>query len=102
MNLEVTCYGKGIVMKMKSKRRVNERERKKFRKFFEKQKEWNGLLKEYGNDILMSDNFLKTRDYIQHGNMTVNSHCSMIIFFMTGMISTTGILSAFMVFTIRV
>ena len=64
-----------MVMKMKSKRRVNEREREKFRKFFEKQKEWNGLLKEYGNDILMSDNFLKTRDYIQHGNMTVNSHC---------------------------
>ena len=55
MSLKVTCYGKGMVMKMKSKRRVNEREREKFRKFFEKQKEWNGLLKEYGNDILMSE-----------------------------------------------
>jgi len=60
---------------MKSRKKLSERERKKFRKFFEKQKEWNELLREYGSDILMSDNFLKTRDYIQHGNMTVNSHC---------------------------
>ena len=29
------------------KKRVKEKEREKFRKFFEKQKEWNGLLKEY-------------------------------------------------------
>ncbi len=57
------------------KKRVKEKEREKFRKFFEKQKEWNGLLKEYGSDILTSDNFLKTKEYIQHGNMTVNSHC---------------------------
>ena len=62
-------------IEMKNRKRASERERKKFRKFFEKQKEWNDLLKEYGSDILMSDNFLKTRDYIQHGNMTVNSHC---------------------------
>ena len=60
---------------MRGKKRISEKEREKFRKFFEKQREWNDLLKEYGSDILTSDNFMKTKDYIQHGNMTVNSHC---------------------------
>lgn len=60
---------------MKSKKRISEKQKEKFRRFFEKQREWNWLLKEYGNDILTSDNFMKTKEYIQHGNMTVNSHC---------------------------
>lgn len=60
---------------MRSKRRVSEKEREKFRKFFRKQKEWHRLLKEHGSDILASENFDKTKDFIQHGSMTVNSHC---------------------------
>ena len=60
---------------MRSKRRVSEKEREKFRKFFRKQKEWHRLLKEHGSDILTSENFDKTKDFIQHGSMTVNSHC---------------------------
>ena len=59
---------------------MNERyERKKRKTKFEsslrKQREWHYLLKTYGSDILDSDNFQKTKDYIQHGNMTVNNHC---------------------------
>ena len=45
---------------MRGKKRISEKEREKFRKFFEKQREWNDLLKEYGSDILTSDNFMKT------------------------------------------
>lgn len=64
-----------MAISMRNKKRVSEKEKEKFRKFYRKQKEWNGLLKKYGSDILMSDNFMKTKDYIQHGSMTVNSHC---------------------------
>lgn len=60
---------------MGNKKRVNEKQKEKFRKFFQKQKEWHNLLHEYGGDILESNNFKKTKEYIQHGSMTVNSHC---------------------------
>ena len=60
---------------MKSRKRRTEKERKKYRKFFNNQKEIYRLLKQYGGDILASENFDKTKDYIQHGNMTVNNHC---------------------------
>lgn len=59
---------------MKSKKRISEKEKARFRRFFLKQKEIHQLLNEYGSDILTSENFEKTKDYIQHGNMTVNSH----------------------------
>ena len=62
-------------MKNKIGNRKTEKERMRFREFFRKQKEWNELLKRYGSDILASHNFRKTREYIQHGNMTVSSHC---------------------------
>lgn len=32
-------------------------------------------LKKYAEDILSSKNFQKTKEHIQHGNMTVNEHC---------------------------
>lgn len=32
-------------------------------------------LKIYANDILESKNFKSTKDYIQHGNMSVQEHC---------------------------
>lgn len=60
---------------MKGKKRISEKEKEKFKEFFRKQKEWHELLREHGGDILDSDNFRKTREYIQHGNMTVNNHC---------------------------
>lgn len=60
---------------MGSRKGMNEKQRNKFRKFFRRQKEWHDLLKEYGGDILDSHNFNKTKEYIQHGSMTVNSHC---------------------------
>lgn len=59
---------------MLKKNRTHLRNSKKFRKFFEKQKELHKLIKENGEDILASDNFQKTRDFIQHGTMSVNSH----------------------------
>lgn len=34
-----------------------------------------GLLLKYGVDILNSDNFLKTKEHIQHGNVSVHEHC---------------------------
>ena len=32
-------------------------------------------LKKYANDIFESENFRSTREYIQHGNMSVQEHC---------------------------
>lgn len=32
-------------------------------------------LKKYAEDILNSANFQRTKEHIQHGNMTVNEHC---------------------------
>ena len=32
-------------------------------------------LKKYANDIFESDNFKSTKEYIQHGNMSVQEHC---------------------------
>lgn len=60
---------------MRSKKRISEKDKERFREFFRKQKESYVLLKEYASDILDSENFDRTKDYIQHGNMTVNSHC---------------------------
>lgn len=47
----------------------------KLRKCYERHRRIHKMLREYGGDILSSANFRKTRGHIQHGNMTVNSHC---------------------------
>ncbi len=47
----------------------------KWKKHFERQRELHKQIRNAGSDILMSRNFRLTREYIQHGNMTVNSHC---------------------------
>ncbi len=52
-----------------------EKKREKLQEAFHKQKELNNLLKQHGGDILDSDNFKKTNEHIQHGNMSVNNHC---------------------------
>lgn len=49
--------------------------KEKLRKLFHREKELDILLREHGGDILESDNFKKTDEFIQHGTMTVNSHC---------------------------
>lgn len=46
----------------------------KYRKYYERQRELHKLIRENGSDILQSDNFIKSKDYIQHGTMSVNSH----------------------------
>lgn len=36
---------------------------------------YDSELKKYAKDILNSANFQRTKEHIQHGNMTVNEHC---------------------------
>ncbi len=36
---------------------------------------YDSELKKYAEDILNSVNFQRTKEHIQHGNMTVNEHC---------------------------
>lgn len=62
-------------IRMKSKKQIKEKTKKKYREFFNKQKELHEMLKQYGGDILASENFRRTKEHIQHGNMTVNAHC---------------------------
>lgn len=47
----------------------------KWKRKFEKQKELHNSIKRAAEDILASRNFERTKDFIQHGNMTVNNHC---------------------------
>lgn len=47
----------------------------KWKKHFERQRELHRQIRAAGADILKSRNFHKTKEYIQHGNMTVNNHC---------------------------
>ncbi len=56
-----------------TRRRAKAAER--WKKHFERQRELNRRIREEASDILQSGNFRSTRRYIQHGNVTVNSHC---------------------------
>ncbi len=59
-------------------RRSGRRNRKqaiKWMRRLDRQREWNAQIREAAGDILRSDNFHKTSTYIQHGNVTVSSHC---------------------------
>lgn len=47
----------------------------KLRKRYEKKRELYLLLKEHASDILQSENFRSTKNYIQHGTMPVHGHC---------------------------
>lgn len=47
-----------------------ERWKKELIKYRNKQK----MIRGYASDILASNNFNKTKEFIQHGNMTVNNH----------------------------
>ena len=54
---------------------MDRRRSEKWRKNFEKQRELHRLIRREARDILQSANFRSTKRYIQHGNMTVHSHC---------------------------
>lgn len=61
-----------------AERRLGQRSKRKterWKKQYNRQRELNTQIREAAGDILGSDNFYKTRSFIQHGNMTVNSHC---------------------------
>lgn len=60
---------------MRHRRRTDVRQKQKMERFLTNQRELHALLNAYGQDILNSDNFIKTNEYIQHGDMTVNKHC---------------------------
>lgn len=58
-------------------RRSGQRNRQKverWKRHYERHKELHKQIQKAGGDILISNNFNKTKGYIQHGNMTVNSH----------------------------
>ena len=57
-------------MKEKSARSLE-----KMKARYEKKKQIYMLLREHASDILESENFRSTRNYIQHGNMPVHRHC---------------------------
>ena len=57
-------------MKEKSARSLE-----KMKARYEKKKQIYMLLREHASDILESENFRSTRNYIQHGNMLVHRHC---------------------------
>ena len=57
---------------------VNKKAKKRsmrWRKFFEKQRKLHHEIREEAKDILESQNFLRSSEFIQHGSMTVKSHC---------------------------
>ena len=55
---------------------MESRKRKtKYQTFYEKEKRLHQLLREHASDILESKNFARTKEHIQHGNMTVHQHC---------------------------
>jgi uncharacterized protein len=56
-------------------RKRKEKAVKRWQKHFERQRDLQHKIKEAAEDILKSNNFQSTKEYIQHGNMTVNSHC---------------------------
>jgi len=52
----------------------SEKQRNKWKAFFEKQKAFHEAIKKQAQDILDSENFKSSKDNIQHGNMTVHQH----------------------------
>lgn len=65
--------GAGDVIMEKHQKHAKEIE--KIRKRHEQKRELYRLLKEHASDILESQNFQSTRNYIQHGTMPVHRHC---------------------------
>lgn len=55
--------------------KIRQHRAERFKRHFERYRRIHKLLKKYGDDIINSDNFKKTKAHIQHGSMTVNAHC---------------------------
>lgn len=53
----------------------NQKEALRWQKAYESQRDLHRKIHDAAADILKSDNFQSTKAHIQHGNMTVNSHC---------------------------
>ena len=62
-------------MKEETEKEKYRKHLEKLRKRYEQKRELYRLLKEYASDILESENFRSTRNYIQHGTMPVQRHC---------------------------
>lgn len=60
---------------MKNHSAKHDKRLEKIKKRYQEKKEFYYLLREYAGDILDSENFRSTRNYIQHGVMPVHSHC---------------------------
>lgn len=56
-------------------RRRSEKQAERFRRRYQKEHRLYHAIREDAADILQSSNFRKTRQHVQHGTMTVNSHC---------------------------
>lgn len=68
-------YNIGRVNQMSRIVQKIEKRRIKRKQKFDQHKKITRTMKEHGFDILNSENFLKTRQHIQHGDMSVHSHC---------------------------
>ncbi len=53
----------------------NQKEALRWRKAYDKQRDLHHRIYAAAADIIESKNFRSTKAHIQHGNMTVNSHC---------------------------
>ena len=56
-------------------RQRSEKQAERFRRRFQKERRLHRAIRENAMDILHSSNFRKTKQHVQHGTMTVNSHC---------------------------
>lgn len=52
-----------------------EKQKLRWQKHLDRQRELRKQIRSEAYDILCSERFISTKRYIQHGNMTVNSHC---------------------------
>ncbi len=56
-------------------RQRTERQAERFRRRYQKEHRLYHAIRENAYDILHSANFCRTKQHIQHGSVTVNSHC---------------------------
>lgn len=61
-------------MSERNRKQRTEKQAKKWKKQLERHREIQQQIRENAADILQSGNFRKTREHIQHGDMTVNEH----------------------------
>lgn len=59
----------------KALRQRSERARERWITRYNKERAMRSRIREAAEDILESRNFNSTKEYIQHGNVTVNTHC---------------------------